>query len=143
VKKIGLLAVFAIALSSASAGAPKTWMCDFKGTYKDADKKDFPFNWKVTWVGKDKSSTIKGTSTEDGATSTTTGTCDDKTCKIDELYTSGPEAGKKYYWIATYTSETRSADATHTVFTGSYGDSDSNRTNGGEWTASADCKAQR
>jgi len=143
-KKIMFLAVLAFVVSCGKASAPETWNCDFKGMYKDADKKDVPFNWKVTWVGKDKSWTINGTSTEEGASSKTTGTCDDKNCKIDEVYTSGPENGKKYYWTGAYTdSETKSEDVYITAFKGTYGDSDSNRTNGGDWSASANCKAQK
>jgi len=144
-KKILVLAILAVVLAGCKKqSAQETWKCEFKGTYQNEEKQDVPFKWNVTWIGKDKAWTISGTSTEEGAGSTTTGTCDDKTCKIDETYTAGPESGKKYFWTGAYTdAETRSEDVYVTSFTGTYGNSDSDRTSGGAWRAQADCKAQK
>lgn len=145
-KKILFLAVLALAMANckpaAQPAATEVWKCDFKGSYKDKGGAAVPFVWKVTWtVDKDEKGTIAGASTEEGAASTTEGTCDAKNCKITETYTSGEEKGKKFYWSGDYTdSATGNENVLVTTFKGTYGLSESDRTSGGEWSAQADCK---
>ncbi|MCE9596444.1 MAG: hypothetical protein K8S54_00600 [Spirochaetia bacterium] len=144
-KKMIFLALIAAGLLAMNCGKPaaqaQVWKCDFKGSYTEKGT-DTPFKWNVTWsVMPDEKGTITGESTEEGAKSTTTGTCDAKSCKISETYTSGAEAGKSFYWLGNYTdAETQNENVLITTFSGTFGPSEADRTSGGTWSAKADCK---
>lgn len=142
-KLIVVAAVLAVAtMYCKKAPSEEVWKCDFKGVYKVKETgESVNFTWKVTWTGKEKSWKIDGTSEEGDGKSTTSGTCDDKNCKITETYTAGPEKGKMYYWMGSYTdTETASEKVMNTAFTGTFGPSDADRASGGSWTARAECK---
>ncbi len=138
---IAVVAAFAANCKKAPEG-PEVWKCDFQGSYKNKeDNKDVPFKWAVTWTITGDNQTIAGTSTEAGGASNTTGTCDTKTCKIDETYTAGEDKGKSYYWTGDYTdTATKSENVYVTEFKGTFGMSATDRASGGTWTAKADCK---
>ena len=144
-KKILLLAVlaaFAANCKPAAQAGPEVWKCDFKGKYKDKEGGEKAFVWNVTWtVQADEKGTITGESTEEGAKSSTTGTCDAKNCKITETYTAGEDKGKSFYWSGDYTdAATKSENVLVTTFNGTFGPSEADRTSGGTWSAQADCK---
>lgn len=144
-KKMIFLALIAAGLLAMNCGKPaaqaQVWKCDFKGSYKGPEG-EVPFKWMVTWsVMPDEKGTITGESTEEGAKSTTTGTCDAKTCKITETYTAGADKGKTYYWEGAYAdAETANENVLITTFNGTYGMSETDRKSGGTWSAKADCK---
>lgn len=141
-KELTLAAMALLLLAQESSFAQTiTWTCDFKGTYTE-DKEKNPFTWKVKWVesatAEDK---ITGTMDEGGEKSSTTGTCGEKTCRIDETYTDGPEKGKKYFWLGNYTdTETNDENVYMTSFKGTWGSSPTDRKSGGTWEAKANCK---
>lgn len=141
-KKILIIAVAAFVVScSKPAPAPETWNCDFKGQYVEKGE-TVPFTWKVTWANTQGDNwKITGAAAEADAKSSTTGSCDAKTCKIDETYTAGENKGKSFYWVGTYTdAETKNENVLITSFTGTFGPTDADRTSMGTWSAKADCK---
>lgn len=142
-KKLMLISVTALLMVGCKPSAPsgpEVWKCDFKGSYKGKEA-EVPFSWKVTWTNTTGDNwTIAGASSEEGAKSSTTGTCDSKTCKITETYTAGEEKGKVYYWTGHYEdAETKKDTVYVTTFKGTFGMSDADRTSGGEWHAKANC----
>ncbi len=85
---------------------------------------------------------MTGASVGSGAKSSTTGSCDDKTCNIYETYTDGPEKGKKYFWTGTYAdAKTKDPKVYVTTIKGTWGMSATDRKSGGTWEAKADCKS--
>lgn len=139
---LGLAFAAAAALAATPAEAQVTWTCDFKGTYTESgDPAKHAFTWKVKWVEGDAEDKITGTMVEGAEKSTTTGTCGEKRCTIDETYTDGPEKGKKYYWLGNYTdTETNDESVYMTDFKGTWGTSPTDRKSGGKWEAKANCK---
>src|SRR5436190_834545 len=134
-KKLIFLAVILGVLGNCKPAAQtEVWKCDFKGSYKGPEG-EVPFSWKVTWTNTTGDNwTLDGASSEEGGKSSTKGTCDAKTCKINETYTAGEDKGKSYYWTGTYTdTETKQENVLVTAFMGTYGISDTDRTSGGSW----------
>lgn len=141
-KLIVIATVLAVAGMYCKKSDQEVWNCDFKGVYKVKETgESVNFLWKVKWTGKGQNWKIEGTSDEGDAKSNTVGSCDERNCKITETYTSGPDKGKVYYWAGTYTdTDTANEKVTNSTFTGTFGNSDSDRTSGGTWNAAAACK---
>lgn len=118
------------------------WDCKFNGDYKEKSGGAGKFTWNVVWVESDATSTLTGTGKDEGGESTTTGTCDKHSCKVQETYTSGAMKGKTGYWAFTYEdAETKNETVFVTTLQGTFGLTDADRTSLGTLTAKADCKA--
>jgi hypothetical protein len=130
------------AAAGAEAGKSVKWDCKFTGDYKEKSGGTGKFTWNVMWVESEATSTLSGTGKDEGGESTTTGTCDKNSCKVQETYTSGPMKGKTGYWAFTYQdAETKSETVYVTTFQGTFGPSEADRASLGTLSAKADCKA--
>ena len=125
-----------------ASATPDIWNCSFNGTWTEDGKPMGAFTWSVKWDGADDKWKVSGTSKDDLGTANTTGSCGEKTCKMSQTYTSGELKGKTYAWDGTYEdADGKTDDTLVETFKGTWGDSPTDRKNGGTWQAKAVCKA--
>jgi hypothetical protein len=139
-RRIALLVLLAVfSMANLALAQQEVWDCTFKGTFTEAGETG-EFTWKVTWTGSEDTWLISGKTEE----SETKGTCNERTCKIEEKMIAGESKGKTFYWIGTYTDEAgKSDDTSITKFTGTWGPSPTDRKSSGTWKAKATCALRK
>jgi len=118
----------------------ETWNCSYDGTWDTFNSSnEGVFNWQVTWQLNDEGQwDITGSYSDRYGDSILDGACNDDSCLLSQVYSSGDLQGKRYYWRGDYQDEQTNNTTTTNSFTGTWG-TNKKATDGGNWKAIATC----
>lgn len=132
-------------LATTTVAHADTWACGFVGNWTESirPRDNRPFSWDVRWNGSGYSWTIAGKVSDDLGDSSVSGRCDGSNCDLTQVYYSGVDNGKVFYWKGAYTTEKVSDSMTIDRFNGTWSHTPEARAfDGGFWNATATCRYQ-
>lgn len=118
------------------------WLCDYDGHWSTLNSNDKGvFSWNVVWESNARGGwDINGAYTDEYGKSLLSGSCNDRYCKLNQVYHSGELKGKEYFWKGNYSDQANGNNKTINRFEGTWGTTPS--AGDGLWRAVASCVRQ-